>query len=120
RGQRPPHEHREDGAEARDAVGGREHDADGGGIEQQDDAKLEQAQVVAGDPHAGCLSTASRDRAGLRSPRGRVRRAIDSIPAQTRVAIATCRPLKSAASVKALPAPTATWATKTIAVATAT
>src|SRR5439155_20891930 len=91
------------------AMGRGEHHSYRGGVEQQDKPKLEKAQVVAPHTNAGCLSTASRDRAGLRSPRERARSAIDSIPDQTSVAIATCKPLKNAASVNALPTPTATW-----------
>src|SRR5256886_7790023 len=96
------------------AVRGRDHHADRRRVEEHDHAELEQADVVASDggkapgaghrldeAHAGRFSTASRDIARSRSVRGSVSSAIDNMPDQTSVAIATCRPLNSAAFVSA-------------------
>src|SRR5207247_9641113 len=88
--------------------------------ERQQHGRLKWADVVAGEAHAGLLSTARRASAGERSARGRVSNAIDRMPAHTSVAIATWRPLKNAAPLTAAPAPTATCRAKTASVATAT
>src|SRR5438045_5083871 len=102
------------------AVSRGNHHSDRGRVEQEDDAQLQQAEVVAEHAHAGLLSMASRDSAGARSDRATVSSAIESTPDHTSVAMATCRPLKSASSVSAEPAPTATWSPKTAMVAIAT
>src|SRR2546423_15343961 len=114
------------------AVRGRHHHAKGGRVEQHDHPQLEQADVVASDAgetargrygldeaHAGRFSTANRDIDRSWSARGKVSSAIDSMPDQTNVAIATCRPLNRAAAVSAAPAPTATCSASTTSVARA-
>src|SRR5947209_7841211 len=93
---------------------GGEHDADRGRVEEHDDAQLEEAEVVPqhrrepsclgyslDHAHAGRLSIVRRESASLPSARGSISSARASTPAQTSVAIATCSPLKKAASVNA-------------------
>src|SRR4029077_16741238 len=108
-GKRQPREDGSDRLQARMSGGRRQHRAERRRIEQRDDAELEQAEVVAkrrgggSGPglrsdcaHAGLLSTARCANAGRESERGSVSTASESMPAHTKVAIATCRPLKAA------------------------
>src|SRR5256885_7274390 len=107
------------------AGGGREHDGEGGGVQEQDDAQLQEADVVAHDlvcagPHGrggcvqtGVLSTRSGALTGARSERGRMRSAVVQTPPHTSVASATWKPLDRGASVIAEAAPTAACARST-------
>src|SRR5438477_4590696 len=110
------------------AVGSRDHHPDRRRIQEHDDAQLEQADVIAGDAQCACrglcgdsvhaepLSTARRDSLAVGSVRGIMTRANVSTADHTSVAIATCRPLKRAASVRAAAAPIATCSAKTTSV----